>query len=442
MPDNSKPLFSRPVLAIIMVFCTLAIWALQLTAPSSKLPTPNIALSETASGIPIVWLEQDSWEGGDKVEMRFTFRTPAPQSAPTDTRLARTTLAMLMSDSLPLSTASINQRLTPLAARASSHYDYESQVIGLTLSSQNTYLRPTLSLVNNWLITPAFKSRTLDNWQRRNTETESYKAERGLFQSLNEQKNNTNVAAVTLDQVSQYYNTMHSYASAIYVIGNLNAEAKAAIEEILNNVSKNDQLAALAKPIEEYEPTSRAVELNKKSAASRLWQTQSALALEPISSVKEWISLQIWGADLVSTLNQQSNMDFVQLAFTLSPQRPWARWNIQYSAPLTQDTKSLDSKALDAKSVLTQQNIPSTQDQATFNRLFDSFKTQLETQTQSPTWWSYMATQVTHLDGQLTLEQFIDSYKEAIDSFTLTDYQNALTHLLKTSTYQEIQVYQ
>lgn len=440
MPDNSKPLFSRPVLAIIMVFCTLAVWVLQLTAPSSKLPTPNIETSATHSGIPIIWLEQDNWEGGDKVEIRFAFRTPTPQSALTDTNLAQTTLAMLMSDSLSLSTASINQRLTPLAAQASSHYDYESQVIGVTLSSQTAYLMRTLSLVNNWLTEPAFKHRTLDSWQRRHTETEPYKAEKGLFQD--KQENNTDAAAVTLEQVSQYYKTMHSHASAIYVIGNLNTEAKDAIEEVLNNVSKNDQLAVASTLIEDYEPTSRTVEFNKKSASDYLWQTQSAVALKPIASVKEWISLQIWGADLVSTLNQQANMDFVQLAFTLSPQHPWSRWNIQYSAALTQDAESLNTKMLDAKSLLTQQNMPSTQDQATFNRLFDSFKTQLEIQTQSPTWWSYMATQVTHLDGQLTLEDFVSSYKEAIDTFTQTDYQNALTDLLKTSTYQEIQVYQ
>ncbi len=442
MPDNSKPLFSRPVLAIIMVFCTLAVWVLQLTAPSSKLPTPNIATSETDSGIPIIWLEQDSWEGGDKVEIRFAFRTPAPQSTPTSTNLAQTTLAMLMSDSLPLSTASINQRLAPLAAQASSHYDYESQVIGVTLSSQTAYLMRTLSLVNNWLAEPAFKHRTLDSWQRRHTEIEPYKAEKGLFQDQDKQENNTDAAAVTLEQVSQYYKTMHSNASAIYVIGNLNTEAKAAIEEVLNNVSKNDQLAVASTSIEDYEPTSRTVEFNKKSASGYLWQTQSAVALKPIASVKEWISLQIWGADLVSTLNQQTNMDFVQLAFTLSPKHPWAHWNIQYSAALTQDAESLNTKMLDAKSLLTQQNMPSTQNQATFNRLFDSFKTQLEIQTQSPTWWSYMATQVTHLDGQLTLEDFVSSYKEAIDTFTQTDYQNALTDLLKTSTYQEIQVYQ
>ncbi|MEO9274571.1 insulinase family protein [Marinomonas sp. 5E14-1] len=442
MPDNSKPLFSRPVLAIIMVFCTLAVWVLQLTAPSSKLPTPNIETSETDSGIPIIWLEQNSWEGGDKVEIRFTFRTPVSQSAPTDANLAQTTLAMLMSDSLPLSTASINQRLAPLAAQASSHYDYESQVIGLTLSSQTTYLMRTLSLVDNWLAEPAFKHRTLDNWQRRHTETEPYKAEERLFQDQDKQENNTDVVAVTLEQVSQYYKTIHSNASAIYVIGNLNTEAKAAIEEVLNNVSENDQLAVESTSIEEYEPASHTVEFNKKSASNYLWQTQSAVALEPIASVKEWISLQIWGADLVSTLNKQTNMDFVQLAFTLSPKHPWARWNIQYSAALTQDAENLNTKMLDAKSFLTQHNIPSAQNQATFNRLFDSFKTQLEIQTQSPTWWSYMATQVIHLDGQLTLEEFVNSYKKAIDTFTQTDYQNALTGLLKASTYQEIQVYQ
>ena len=42
MPDASKPLFSRPALAAVMLLSTLAIWLLNLTAPSTNLPTPNI----------------------------------------------------------------------------------------------------------------------------------------------------------------------------------------------------------------------------------------------------------------------------------------------------------------------------------------------------------------------------------------------------------------
>jgi len=71
-----------------------------------------------------------------------------------------------------------------------------------------------------------------------------------------------------------------------------------------------------------------------------------------------------------------------------------------------------------------------------FQTLLDTFKQQLEQQTLSPTWWSTIATQVTHEDGQLTLEQFTNSYQEAIDSFTIEDYQTALKHLLKPSSYQ------
>jgi len=44
--------------------------------------------------------------------------------------------------------------------------------------------------------------------------------------------------------------------------------------------------------------------------------------------MEEWIKSQLWGTDLVSTLNKQQHIHFVQLALTLSLRRPWAWWNI------------------------------------------------------------------------------------------------------------------
>ncbi|NVK73649.1 MAG: insulinase family protein [Oceanospirillaceae bacterium] len=438
MSDNSKPLFSRPVLAAVMLFCTLAIWLLNLTAPSSKLPTPQIEKWTTTSGIPVVWIKQAEWQDSNKLEIRFSFR-----SVTTNISLIQTTLAMLMSDSLPLSTASINQRLAPLAASANSYYDHENQTIGLTLSNESKYLVPTLSLATNWLKQPDFKRRTFDAWQTRNKTVPpmQHELENILFFDKTSKQNDTAKTQVSLKQVSDYYQNLKSSAATIFIVGDMAPDIKQTVQNAINTISQDYQLSKASAEAIHYESVSTTIQQNE----GELWQTRSAIALMPVSSIKEWISLQIWGADLVATLNQQQHIDFVQLAFTLSPQRPWARWNIQYADNITKRISegSYDtSRFMNAKSLVFVEQIPSANSKETFGTLLDNFKQQLEQQTLSPTWWSYIATQVTHEDGALTVEEFANGYKEAVDSFTIEDYQTSLKHLLKPSSYQEIQVYQ
>ncbi|WP_421846936.1 insulinase family protein [Marinomonas sp.] len=437
MSDDSKPLFSRPVLAAVMLFCTLAIWLLNLTAPSSKLPTPQIEKWTTTSGIPVIWLKQAQWQDSNKLEIRFSFRSTTNNLA-----LTQATLAMLMSDSLPLSTASINQRLAPLAASANSYYDHENQTIGLTLSNEPKYLIPTLSLATNWLKQPDFKRRTFETWQTQQQANPpvQHELERVLFFDKADEQNNETITSVSLEHVADYYQNLKSSANAIFVVGDMSPEAKKTVEAAINTISQNYRLSNASAETIHYESISSTIQQNE----GELWQTRSAIALMPVSSIKEWISLQIWGSDLVSTLNHQ-HMDFVQLAFTLSPQHPWAWWNIQYTNNITETASEPindTNQFIDAKSLVFVEQIPSANDKNNFNTLLDNFKEQLEQQTLSPTWWSHIATQVTHEDGPLTVEQFAQGYKEAIDSFTIEDYQTALQHLLKPSSYQEIQVYQ
>jgi len=436
MSNSNKPLFSRPVLAAVMLFCTLAIWLLNLTVPSSKLPTPHIETWTTTSGIPVIWLKQAQWKNSNKLEIRLSFH-----SVTMNTRLIQTTLAMLMSDSLPLSTASINQRLTPLAARASSHYDHETQTIGLTLSNEPRYLLPTLSLVNNWLKSPDFKRRTFDNWQRQHQANIpiQHQLEQVLFIDKNKQQAGSKTPEVSLEQVSNYYQNLKTSAAAIYIVGDMSAEAKQTVQNAINSISQDYRLSNASAETILYQPLSVVIQQGKGD----LWQSRSAIALTPVSSIKEWISLQLWGTDLVSTLNQQQHIDFVQLALTLSPQRPWAWWNIQYANNNTVNKMTnTQTPIIDAKKFIFWQQIPSTHDKTTFDTLFNTLKTQLEQKTLSPTWWSAIATQATQEDGPLTLAEFANGYQEAIDSFSIEDYQTALKHLLKPSSYQEIQVYQ
>ena len=447
MVDHNKPLFSRPVLAMVMLFCTLGIWLLSLTAPSSKLPTPTIETWRTDSGIPVTWLNQADWENGDKLEIRFVFQSSIESLA-----LSRATLAMLMSNSLPLSTASINQRLAPLAAHASSYYDHENQVIGLTLSNQSQYLTPTLSLITNWLKQPDFKQRTFDRWQRQTNSSSSLapEIESLLLKDKNAnrqqpaKKSKITTPSISLDQIESHYQALKSSSIAIYVIGDMPSTVKTAVGKSLDIISQNYHLANTINEREYHLPTDETIEVNKQEQ-NALWQSQSAIALTPLSTATEWISLQIWGADLVSSLNKQPSIDFVQLNLTLSAKRPWVKWHTQYASHLVsaEDKQSKTHKSQETiKHLVLTESIPSFNDKKAFAALLNTFKVQLEQQAQSPTWWSYIATQITHENTPLTLSEFANNYKEAIDTFTIEEYQRSLKHLLKPSTYQEIQVYQ
>ncbi|MCB5161788.1 hypothetical protein [Marinomonas algarum] len=263
MADTSKPLFSRPVLAAIMLFCTLAIWLLNLTAPNSALPTPNIDNTETASGIPIVWLTQDAWQQSDKLDVSLVFQT-----VDEDLSLAQTTFAMLMSDSLPLSTSPINQRLSPLAAQVSSHYEPGRQTISLTMSNELAYLRPTLSLVTPWLNKPDFKYRTLDRWQRQ------------------QKANDPTYPLHTLAQIKAYYAALQHSASTIFVIGYASDETKTRLVNALDQISQRYQ-----SPV----------------------PTNDLASLSPVESIQNWLSLQLWKADTQHTSSQDTDVFQAQL---------------------------------------------------------------------------------------------------------------------------------
>ncbi len=438
MPDASNPLFSRPALAAIMLLSTLAIWLLNLTAPGTNLPTPNVKTWSTESGIPVTWLSQSQWENSNKLEIRLVFN--AEHSNPAT---IRATLDMLLGDSLPLSTASINQRFSPLAARALSHYDTDNQVIGVTMNSEPDYLIPSLSLMTRWLQTPDFKPRSFDQWQRQ--QQTALSTPQSSWQPFSG-KPAADFSDLSLDQVKDYYQTLKNAAASIIIIGHMTSESEDRVTRALNTISQDYRLSATKTSVMQSKPMQNIDGQTEKQTSSidTIWQSQSAIELEPISSVKEWLSLQIWGTDLVATLNQQAHIDFVQLALNLSVQPPWIWWQTQYHNTLTlnQNTIQEVSTAANMKSLALLEPLLSTRDTEHFQALLDAFKAQLEQQALSPTWWSDIATQVTHKNDGFTLEKFATDYQDAITRFTIEDYRSALEALLKPSSYQEIQVYQ
>lgn len=434
MFNSKKPLFSRPALAAVMVLSTLVIWVLNLTAPAPRFPTPKVEIWKTQSGIPVIWLSQEKWKNTNKLELRFTFKNTS-QSAP----LTDATLSLLMADSLPLSTSTINQRLAPLAAKVSSDYDHESQTIALTLNSEPAYLMPTLTLMSQWLSAPAFKARAFDHWNRRfnNTLPTQQTLENILFANTAA----TSSPAITLAAIKSHYAQLTQQASAIFVIGEMTKQTQDAIKASLNTLSKHFSVASHTSkgaPIswQQPTPTPQATQITPPK------ETQSMLALTPLSSVKQWLSLQIWGADLIDSLSNQGTFGYVRLNLTLSAKHPWAYWRAQHTEPLlASKQKTPAANEVSARSMIELARIPSLQDNARFKALLDQLKNQLAQRTLDPSWWALLATSATQEDSSLTLAQFASHYQDAIDTFNQDDYKAALESLLITPSYQEIQVY-
>ncbi|BFM50242.1 hypothetical protein THO17_24050 [Marinomonas sp. THO17] len=420
------------MLAVIMLFSSLAIWLLNLTAPSANLPQTSIQEWSTKSNIPVIWLNQKDWQGSDKLEIRFSFR-----AANTNTKLIQSTMAMLMSDALPLSTASINQRLSPLAASAMTYYDHENQVIGLTISNDPNYLIPALKLAKTWLTETKFKTRTYTNWLDR----DPYQHEplHELEQVLFVKPSTLPQEQFSLSEVKNYYQNMTQSVSAIYLTGDLSDRSKALVEAALNAITENFSPNTMENDIQ---ITSVSTVIQRHHG--ELWQTRSAVALTPLSNVTQWLSLQIWGADLVNKLNNEEKINFVQLNLTLAPQHPWVGWNVQYHLNDTLDarTPSTGAPQLSLKSFVFAEQIPSSNDKDGFNALREQLLQQIEQNAQSPTWWAQIASQVSHQNTELTLEKFANNYREAVDNFNFQAYQEALKELFNAQTYQEIQVYQ
>lgn len=437
MFNQKKPLFSRPVLAAIMVCSTLLIWVLNLTAPASPFPTPNVRTWTTTSGIPVIWLNQEQWKNTNKLALRVLF-----QRTSQDLPLADATFSLLMGDSLPLSTSTINQRLAPLTAQVSSYYDHEIQSIGLTLNSEPAFLAPTLDIIDQWLPNPAFKDNALDRWQRQVNDslTTQTDLEARLFKDKHAARQPLQAASISINDIRKHYQTLTQHTAAFVIVGDMSKETQASIKTSLNSLSANWKEA---KP----EPSSLTIATNnapeKPTKAVNLIETRSMMALHPLSSVQQWLSLQIWGADLVDTMSHQTNIGYVRLNLTLSAQHPWARWRVQHTHDILVDSaKTGTTNMAPTQPFIDVAQLPSVQQKKRFEQLFSNLKNQLKQKAIDPSWWSNMAATTVQPNSQLTLEQFAKSYQNAIDTFNQDAYSAALKQLFIASSYQEIRVHQ
>ena len=429
MLKRDKPLFSKPVLAIIVVASTLAIWLLNLTAPRTELPTPTIETWTTDSGVPVYWVNQKAWQGSDKLTLSLVFNGDSQ-----DTQLTAATLGMLLGPSLPLSTATINQRLAPVAASVESLFDHQQQTLNITLSSQPRYLAATLKVLDTWLSSPQFKATPLETWQRQ-IAPDSAKAQ--LFNQLlsnAEQPFSEPQRTLALADINRYFEHLKAHTSHILIVGAMDQDAQTLLADALSSISASLEHSASQMPWQlAIAPATSALGNGELNAL------YGAVGMQPLTSVQDWLAQQIWARDMLQMQKQILGSQIAQWELHLGKALAYANWQLEVPTQVFQNDASEQTVT---SSWYAPETLPSYTEKAHFNALKAQLLAQLETLTQNPSWWAIIGTRVALPDGALPLKKFAEDYSDAANSFTMEQYQEHLNALLIPSSRQEVQVKQ
>lgn len=426
MFHRDKPLFSRPVLAVIIVASTLAVWLLNLTDPKTVLEQPNIRSWQTSSDIPVYWVAQDTWSGSDKVEMTIVFHDESQYSA-----LTKATWELLTGPTLPLSTATIKQRLTPLAAKAESHFAAQQQTLQISFSNQPQYLSATMKVLDTWLNQTQFKYSALQN-RARNNAPDSV-SQQLLMQLWPEYDiSDTTNSPLTTDTLEQHLANIKQSVSHIIVAGALTESAQSQLQTAL------DQLTQTMAHRTTHSSLANASEPQTKVLGNHdLQALYGAIALTPLQSVTDWLALQIWAKDSLERQKQQLHSNIGQWQLHLSPWQPYVTWQLQAAQSVLAADASTPAPE---SSWILPNTLPSYQDSKAFSDLKAQLLAQLANLSQNPTWWSAIGSRVAYPNSPLDLATFAEHYSEAANSFTMSQYQAAIDRLLVISSRQEVLV--
>lgn len=425
MFKRDKPLFSRPVLAVIIVATTLAVWLLNLTSTRVDLATPNIETWQTTSGIPVYWLTQDDWEGSDKLSLAIVFNSNAESP-----QLTAATMSLLTGPTLPLSTATINQRLTPIAAAAEARYSVSQQKISVSLSNQPQFLTATLDVLSAWLNKTQFKETALQSWQRH------HRNDIGQQQLMLQLFPKPLLAApssvqqITVAQLSEHFAFIKQHVSHIVIAGALNDKTLEPLQQGLNVLTQSMKKGSSNIDWQLANAPSTS-EIGDQSLSA----VYGALGIAPITSVADWLALQVWAKDSLQAQKKRFNSQTGQWQLHLEPSQAFVNWQIQtpQSVLLAAPTQSQQTT-----SWIAPDQLPSYQEQAAFNALKDQLLQQLPALSQNPDWWRAIATSVAMPKSPLSLNDFAQHYSEAANSFTIEQYRQHLEQLLIPSSRQEV----
>lgn len=425
MFKRDKPLFSRPVLAVIIVLSTLAVWLLNLTSPRTELAKPQFETWQTTTGIPVYWLYQEAWQGSDKVELAIVLN--APQQ---DAYLTEATLALLTGPTLPLSTATINQRLAPIAAQVSTSYSIQQQQINISFSNRPQFLSASLALLDTWLNQTQFKSNAL---LRRESLLQPDLGQQQLLLQLFPSAQvaaTSSTTALSVAQVSQHFATLKQRVSHIMITGALDNAAQQQLAQGLQQITQ-----AMLPATNQTTPTMSSQPAMSELGSENLKAMYGAIGLNPLTSVEDWLALQIWAKDSLEAQKQALRSQTGQWQLHLAPPQAFVTWQLQIPQALLQNAATETSSQ---SSWIEVNTLPSYQDKKAFMDLKQQLLSQLKSLSQNPSWWRAIGSSVALPKAPLSLEDFAKRYSDAANSFTMAQYQQRIEHLLIKPSRQEV----
>lgn len=436
--NSDKPLFSKPFLAALTILVTLLIWLLNLTAPTPRYPQMQLESWQTESGVPITWLNQEAWQGTNKLEVRIRFnhgRVNDDQQGLTDALFA-----LLLLDTFPLSTTSVNKRLETLGAKVNFHVSEDDSELAITLNSEGAIFDSTLETLSSWLQAPDFKTRSFIRWQN-SAPPHNLSPKAQLTQQLYPVEDMSTLGnlmqeySLTLEDIQAHYKSLLYKIDKIILVGNL--PDKQSLQQHLDILTSNLRTAnSRHKVVEATQPA-----LHTQEGAILL-QSHAAASIKPLHNVKDWISLQIWLPFFLLELNQKPNIEYAQLHLERSHLRQWIWWSVQYQQSVLQSSDgnalSVEQDAYATKELFLQSI--HNMDESSFDERLAVLQDKIATQSLSPTWWARIASQETPAPQKLNLATWLESYSEALERMSFQDYKSSIDRIVNQHSYQEIQL--
>ncbi|TPE53979.1 hypothetical protein FJM67_06130 [Maribrevibacterium harenarium] len=415
MLKTDRPLFSRPVLAVIMVASTLAIWLLNMTAPTPRLLIPELSRWQTESGVNLIWLEHADWQEGDKMVISLEF------NAPDQGLVTEALLALLLKDSLPLSTATLNQRLTAVATKVTSQHNNERQRFTITVSSREDYFNGAMKTLTTWWQQAQIKPRSLSQWQQqRPQDTAAQQLELLLGSS-------PSIPVISVDDLQQALSQLCHSLERIVIAGAVPAERKEQIAQALVQ-------AFVVAPILETTTQSKSpLSASTVELGTGHWQQSlGAIMLPPLTTPEQWLALQIWIADALQQQKLTLQADIATWQLVLAPVAPTIQWRVLIPAGQEYDP-TLYQRWID------KDKLPSLTDRDAFNRLKEQLQLSLEQHSQDPAWWGTSMLELSRLTGY---EAIANELVSALTSLDQATYQRHITQLVTLDSLQQVQVFQ
>lgn len=435
MKESNEALFSKPILAALMVFITLLIWVLNATAPAPRFAQPNIETWQTESSVPTIWLDQEIWQGTNKLEIRLRFNHGRADDAIPG--LTDTLFALLLLDTLPLSSSAINKRLESTASQLNYHVSEDDSELAITLNSD--FLVPSLKILTPWLNTPVFKTRTFARWQQNEASYSlSPKAQltHHLYPTLNTSPLDRLMKeySLSLEDIETHFQALQSKMDKIVVVGH--------IQNVKGFKTALNTLTATLIPTESTKTVERATaNALHTQIGDTLQQSHGALAIDKLTTITDWIGLQIWLPHFLAQLNNQTATEYTQLHLEQSHLRQWIWWSTQHGQRLLTDSTPIDPILQDqyaSKNTLLTSLGNMTEDQ--YNNALESLQDKIAIQSQSPTWWARMASQEITNNNGVTLEDWIKHYPQELKNIRFKHYIDSLQRLVLKDSFQEIQM--